>query len=85
MPDALCVAPRHYFYPYRWTREDLELLLEGFDDDRPEDMLSIHLWNHLWWEPARTDFSSCHKGVLTEEYIRAVDTTYNVLARGFLD
>lgn len=84
MPDAVHVVPRRYFYRYQWTPEDIALLLEGLDDDHG-DVYSIHLWNHLWWEPSRTDFSRCHKGVLTEDYIRGVDTTYNVLARPFLD
>lgn len=84
MPDAIHVAPRRYFYRYRWTREDIALLLEGVDDDQG-GLYSIHLWNHLWWEPSRTDFSRCHKGLLTEGYIRGIDTTYNLLARRFLD
>lgn len=84
MPGAVHVVPRRHFYPYRWTQGDLALLLEGTGGDH-DDVYSIHLWNHLWWEPSRTDFSRCHKGLLTEEYIRAVDTTYNVLARRFLD
>ncbi|HSH41782.1 MAG TPA: glycosyltransferase [Arenicellales bacterium] len=84
MPDAVHVAPRKCFYRYRWTREDIALLLEGVDRDH-NDICSVHLWNHLWWEPSRTDFSRCHKGLLTEDYIRAVDTTYNLLARRFLD
>jgi len=83
MPDAVHVVPQRCFYRYTWTREDIALLLEGLDNDRT-GIYSIHLWNHLWWEPSRKDFSRCHKGVLTEDYIRGVDTTYNVLARPFL-
>lgn len=84
MPEAIHVAPRRYFYRYACSREDLALLLEGRDRDLA-DVYSIHLWNHLWWEPARTDFSPCHKHRLTEAHIRSVDTTYNLLARPFLD
>lgn len=84
MPEAVHVVPRRYFYRYRWTREDIGLLLEGLDADN-DDLYSIHLWSHLWWEPGRTDFSRVHKGMLTEAFIRDVDTTYNALARRFLD
>jgi hypothetical protein len=33
----------------------------------------------------RTDFTAFHAGLLTEDYIRNVDTTYNIVARRFLD
>lgn len=84
MPEAVHTAPRRFFYRYDCTPEDLALLLQGLDDES-EGIYSIHLWNHLWWEPARTDFSGFHKGILTEDHIRTVDTTYNVIARRFLD
>lgn len=84
MPDAVHVAPRRCFYRYHWTREDIALLLQGLDRDSG-DIYSIHLWNHLWWEPSRVDFSLTSKETLTEDFIRRVDTTYNVLARPFLD
>lgn len=84
VPDAVHVAPRRYFYRYHWSREDIALLLEGLDRESP-DIYSIHLWNHLWWEPTRTDFSGTSKETLTEDFIRGVDTTYNLLARRFLD
>jgi hypothetical protein len=44
----------------------------------------VHLWAHLWWRADRCDFSSVHAGLLTAEYIRSVDTTYNRLARPYL-
>lgn len=84
MPDAVHVAPQRYFYRYNCTTEDLKLLLEDLDDDL-QDVYSIHLWGHLWWDPGRKDFSGLHSGTLTEEYIHTVDTTYNVIARTFLD
>jgi hypothetical protein len=45
----------------------------------------MHLWAHLWWDEARTDFTDFHAGLLTESYIRSQETTYNVIARQFLD
>jgi hypothetical protein len=84
MPDAVHVVPHWYFYRYHWTPGDIALLLEGLDGD-PGGIFSIHLWNHLWWESSRTDFSKISKETLTEDFIRYTDTTYNVLARRFLD
>lgn len=77
------VEPPRSFYKHMWTREGLYTLLEGNDPDY-EGVLSMHLWSHLWWEWRRRDFSSFHAGRLTEDYIRRVDTTYNLLARRYL-
>jgi hypothetical protein len=46
---------------------------------------SLHLWAHLWWDAWRTDFSTLHAAQITAQHIRNVDTTYNLLARQFLD
>jgi hypothetical protein len=83
-PDELLVAPKRYFYKHMWTREGIHTLLQGCDTDYT-DVYSMHLWAHLWWEPWRTDFTEFHKGMLTEDYICSVDTTFNVVARRFLD
>ncbi|MEK7672190.1 MAG: hypothetical protein AAB344_08225, partial [Bacteroidota bacterium] len=53
-------------------------------DTNYDGILSMHLWSSLWWSRWRRDFSSFHAGKLTEEYIRKVDTTYNLVARKFL-
>jgi hypothetical protein len=84
MPDAVHVVPPRYFYRHAATREGVHALLEGLDPDF-HDVYSLHLWAHLWWDEWRTDFSAFHAGLLTERHIRTVDTTYNVIARGFLD
>jgi len=83
LPDAVRVEPRRSFYHYGPSREGVASLLERLDDDT-DGILSVHLWAHLWWDEARRDFSGVHAGLLTEDYVRRVDTTYNVLAREFL-
>lgn len=82
-PELIHIEPAYTVYPFMWTREDLRRLLEGCE---PVDagVASIHLWAHLWWAERRRDFSDCHAGLMTERYIRTVDTTFNVLARPFL-
>lgn len=84
LPEEIHIVPQNYFFRYRATPEDLQLLLEGVDDVNKE-MYSIHLWSHLWWEPSRTDFSNFHKGIMTEDHVRTVDTTFNIIARRFID
>lgn len=82
-PDWIHVEPARSFYKHRWTRACLHTLLEGYDPDYA-GVYSMHLWAHLWWSWWRRDFSSFHAGRLTEDYVRNVDTTYNVIARKFL-
>jgi hypothetical protein len=84
MPDAVRVEPRTTFFPVPWTVEGLRGLLEGDGVLDMQGALSLHLWAHLWWHPDRRDFSAMHAGLLTADYIRSVDTTYNRLARPFL-
>ena len=84
MHAALHVVPQRFFYRHTFTRDGLRTLLAGFDPDFA-DVYSMHLWAHLWWDEARTDFTDFHAGLLTEAFIRSEDTTYNVIARQFLD
>ena len=83
MPNAVHVEPSRSFARYGSDPEGISQLFERLDTDN-EGVLSVHLWSHLWWEPWRRDFADVHAGVLTDEYIRHVDTTYNVLARPFV-
>jgi hypothetical protein len=82
-PGLIHVEPRNSFYKHHCTPEGIATLLERLD---PEfgDVVSLHLWSHLWWSRRRRDFSSFHAGRLTERYIAQRDTTYNVVARRYL-
>lgn len=84
IPSAVHVVPQHYFYRHGPTRAGLSALFETLDPDF-HDVYSLHLWAHLWWDRWRTDFTTFHAGLVTEDRIRTQDTTYNVIARGFLD
>ena len=83
MPEDVRVVPSHLFYPLMWTREGLADLFER-QGPLPADTCSVHLWSHLWWDEWRTDFSTFHAGLLTEEYVRHGETTYAALAKPFL-
>lgn len=50
----------------------------------PQEVCSIHLWAHLWWDAWRTDFTSFHAGLITEQWLRESPVTYAVLARQYL-
>lgn len=82
-PDAIHIEPSLTFYKYMWTPEGVHELLQGCGTDLT-GVVSMHLWSHLWWSEKRTDFSDFHAGMLTEDHIRNVDTTYNLAARRFL-
>ena len=82
-PEQVTVMPRECFYKHGFTAQGIDTLFTSLDNDF-KGMYSMHLWNHLWWDKDRVDFSTFHAGMLTENYIRNVDTTYNVIARTFL-
>jgi len=82
-PEWVHIEPSRSFYKLMWTREGLYTLLEGLDTDF-KGVISMHLWAHLWWSKKRTEFSRFHGGLLTENFIREKDTTYNIVARPFL-
>lgn len=50
----------------------------------PEHAYSLHLWNHLWFDAKRRDFSCFHAGLLTVDYVRYAHTTYAQHARKHL-
>ena len=84
MPGEVRVVPTRHHYRFPCTPEGIRTLLQGIDTDL-EDVYSVHLWAHMWWSPLRTDITTFHKGLLTEQFIRTVDTTYNLIARRYLD
>ncbi|MDX2477813.1 MAG: glycosyltransferase [Gammaproteobacteria bacterium] len=83
MPEMIEVVEQEYFYHYPYTTEGLISLL-GKVEAPPDKVCSIHMWSHLWWGPERTDFIHFHNEMLTEEFIRKYDTTYNLIARKYL-
>ncbi len=82
-PDLIHIEPSRTFYRHMWTIEGIRTLFEECDRDL-EGVISMHLWSHLWWSKKRKDFSSFHGDLITEDYIRNIDTTYNIIARPFL-
>jgi FkbM family methyltransferase len=82
-PDWIHIEPHSSFFHYPASPSGLSLL---FDDNQPipPQVLSIHLWAHLWWNRRRTDFSTFHEGLITERFIRDADTVFSSAARPYL-
>lgn len=82
-PDWIHVEPQRSFFFYDWTREGIRGI---FEKSLPnlDNVYSIHLWSHMWWDRKRIDFSYFHAGRLTPEYIRFSKSAYAELARPFL-
>lgn len=82
-PDTIHVEPEQSFFHLDWTREGIRSLFTK-KVELPKQVYSLHLWSHLWWDKARTDFTFFHEGRLTPNYIRYGNTTYSRLANPFL-
>jgi len=82
-PDKVHVAPQRAFFKHMWTKDGINTLFKGLDEDF-SGVYSMHMWNHLWWDKSRLDFSDFHEGLITEQSVMALDTTYNVIARQYL-
>lgn len=83
LPAAAHVLPRRAFFEFGPSVSGLDSIFERLETDL-DDVFSIHLWSHLWWDEGRRDFTDVHAGAITESFVREADTTYSVLARPFL-
>jgi hypothetical protein len=82
-PEEIHIEPVESFYKLPSTLDGIADIFENLRTDY-QDMYSIHLWAHLWWDPLRIDFSTFYGNRITEEYVRQASTTYAVIARKFL-
>jgi glycosyltransferase involved in cell wall biosynthesis len=83
LPDLIHVEPQRSFFFYDWTGEGIRGI---FEKSRPnlDEVYSIHLWSHRWWDRNRIDTSYFHAGRLSPEYLRFSKSAYAELARPFL-
>lgn len=82
-PELLDIQPPSAFYYLDWTPRGIaNLLLRQVE--LPDNAYSLHLWNHLWFDAARLDFSHFDAGALTADYVAYARTTYARHARRFL-
>jgi Glycosyltransferase sugar-binding region containing DXD motif len=84
LPREVTLLPRGWFYRFGASKAGLSALFEE-RAALPHDLLSIHLWAHLWWTRERTEYSTFHAGLLDEAYVRRGESTYAALARPWID
>jgi hypothetical protein len=83
MPAEVHVEPRTSFFAFPPDPDGLAALFTE-DVAIPEGCYSIHLWEHLWHDRDRRDFTDFHGGLLTPEHLATADSTYARLARPLL-
>jgi len=83
-PELVRVIDKRHFFHFDCSVEGLANLFAK-NLEYPDDLYSIHLWSHVWWNKNRVDFTRFHAGMLNEAFIRKVDTSFNRIARRFLD
>ena len=81
--DGLHVLPQHVLYRHGPTRAGIASLFEEVDV-RLDGTVSLHLWAHLWWDEARTDFTRFHAGLFTPEWVASGRSTVATIARRYL-
>lgn len=82
-PELIHIEPQRSFYRYPPSTVGFAALFEDYQPI-PNEVYSIHLWAHLWWEKARVDFTYLHQGRLNKEFVSNQTTTYSIAARPFL-
>ena len=82
-PAAVHVEPVESFFKIPCSPEGLAALF-GKDPVDLTGSYSIHLWEHVWWSPDRTDFSTRHAGELNLASLRKSDTALGRMVRPFL-
>ncbi|MBO2944554.1 glycosyl transferase [Paenibacillus sp. F411] len=82
-PELVHVEPESSFFHLDWSREGIRRLFHQ-QVELPENVYSLHLWSHLWWNKERNDFTYFHAGRLTPHFIAHGSSTYSALGRPFL-
>ena len=83
IPEAVHIEPEASFYPAPCSVEGLKDLLEDGALDTSKSY-SVHLWQHLWWDFDRRDFSSKHAGDMTVDYFRESKSPLGSFVRPYL-
>ena len=83
MPDRVHVEPERSFFAFRASVRGLSALLQE-RHEIPPDVLSVHLWAHLWWERRRRDFSPAHAAWVEPPFVSSARSTVAELLRPYL-
>lgn len=83
LPAHIHVEPMSSFFQLSWKPKHVnDLFLR--DVELKSNVYSLHLWNHLWFSPKRTDFSYFNEDLFTIDYVAYAQTTYAKEARKHL-
>lgn len=82
-PGQVHVEQESSFMGVPLTPEGLASFLKG-PEINLDKAYSVHWWEHVWWEEQRQDFSNCHAGMMTLDYLRTGSAPICRLARPFL-
>ncbi|WP_206598656.1 glycosyltransferase [Rufibacter ruber] len=82
-PALIHVEPERSFFFFDWSKKGIRDLFER-KETKLEGIYSMHLWNHLWWSPSRTDFTYFNHLRLTPNYVAFAPTTFASIAKRFL-
>lgn len=82
-PDTIHIEPENAFFYCDWSKAGIQHLFNK-SISLPDNVYSLHLWSHLWWDKKRCDFTYFHEGRLTANYVSFGNTTYSNLTRRFL-
>ena len=83
MPDHVRLEPQESFFAFPPTVRGLAALLRE-RHEIPPAALSVHLWQHLWWERRRRDFSPANAGWATPAFVRSARSTLAEMLRPYL-
>ncbi|MCP4038000.1 MAG: hypothetical protein GY733_13750 [bacterium] len=80
------VEPEQSFFAFPCSREGLAALFGDPDAESVDTQhsYSVHLWEHLWRDFQRTDFSNHYGGEVTPAFLRAANTPLGQFAAPFL-
>lgn len=82
-PNWISVQPESAFFELDWTAKSINNLFLR-NTTLSEQAYSLHLWNHLWFDANRLDFSHFNQEMLTVDYVAFANTTYAIAARPWL-
>jgi len=82
-PDEIRVEPTTSFFPAPCTPQGISAILEEGALDLSRSY-AIHLWAHVWWGSARTDFTSLSASEITIDHLKESQSPLAEVVRPWL-
>lgn len=78
-PELIGIEPERSFYHFDWTETGIKRIFNELDTDL-KGVYSIHLWNHVWWNPEINNYRRITNQKISRLYILYGNTTYGFIA-----